>query len=238
MVENHTDQGGVTGPGTRYLATFFPTPGRSSTTTCEPWIARQRSNIGRSGRPRLGERAAVTQGAVRCSAHLTVAGLGNRLVLSKVSQQLGAVSWNLRADSVNDDEPILVVLGVETAKCLAPRKLALSEQVGADDALVKGTAHGVVWCVGLVEGMRMSDQNGLNAAIAVGNSLDFEGSVTGWMDAEDVLSPAGNRKLRMGARILDVTRRKRLMWTESKAVGKYHLTGNWRNHGLSFSGRA
>jgi hypothetical protein len=42
----------------------------------------------------------------------------------------------------------------------------------------------------------------------------------------------------MGACILDVTPRKRFMWTESKAIGKDDLTGDRRNHGRSFSGRA
>jgi hypothetical protein len=61
------------------------------------------------------------------------------------------VKRNLRADGVNDDKPILVMFGVEAAKCLAPRELALAEQVGADDALVKGAALGIAGSVGLVK---------------------------------------------------------------------------------------
>jgi hypothetical protein len=40
----------------------------------------------------------------------------------------------------------------------------------------------------------MRNQNRLNAAVAVRDSLDLEGAVARWMHAENVLSPAGNRK--------------------------------------------
>ena len=110
------------------------------------------------------------------------------------------------ADGVNDDEPILVVFGVETAKCLAPRELALAEKVGANDTLVEGAALGIVGSVGLVEGVSMSNQDRLNAAVAVGNGLNLERAVLRWMDAEEMLSPAGNGKKRVGASVLNVTR--------------------------------
>jgi hypothetical protein len=50
-------------------------------------------------------------------------------MLAKVTSQLGAVKRNLWPDGINDDEPILVVLNVETAKGLAPRKLLLAVKV-------------------------------------------------------------------------------------------------------------
>jgi hypothetical protein len=87
------------------------------------------------------------------------------------------------------------VFGVEAAKCLPPRKLLLAVEVGTDNALVKGAALGIVWGVWLVERVRMSNQNRPNAAVAVRDSLDLEGAVLGWMNPEDVLRPARNRKL-------------------------------------------
>jgi hypothetical protein len=52
------------------------------------------------------------------------------------------------------------------------------------------------------------------------------------MEAEDVLSPARNGKLRPGACFLDVARWKRLMWAKAESVGEDNLTSNRRNHGL------
>ena len=100
---------------------------------------------------------------------------------------------NLWPDCIDDDKPISVVLGVESAERLAPSKLSLAVKVGRDDALVVGATLGIVWRVRLIERMGVSDENCLNAAVAVGHSLDLEGAVIGWMDAENVLRPAGNR---------------------------------------------
>jgi len=110
----------------------------------------------------------------------------------------------LRAGGVNDDEPILVAFDVETAKRLAPGELALAEKVRADDALVKSAALGIIGSVGPVEGMSVSNQDSLNAAVAVGNGLDLKGTVLRRMDAKAMLSPAGNGKKRVGASVADV----------------------------------
>jgi hypothetical protein len=53
----------------------------------------------------------------------------------------------------------------------------LAVKVRADDALMKGATLGIAGSIWLVEGVRMSNENHLNAAISVRDSLDLEGTV-------------------------------------------------------------
>ena len=55
-------------------------------------------------------------------------------------------------------------------------------------------ATGIVGSVGPVEGMSVSNQDSLNATVAVGNGLNLKRTVLRRMDAKAMLSPAGNRK--------------------------------------------
>lgn len=111
-------------------------------------------------------------------------------MLAKMSQKFGAVKWNLWPDVVDDDEPVLVACWVEAAENLSP----LAEQIGADDAFVKGATLRIAGSVGLVKGVRVNDHDRLNAAVAVGDSLDFEGPVVRGMNAKAMLSPAWDGK--------------------------------------------
>jgi hypothetical protein len=92
---------------------------------------------------------------------------GFRFMLVKMAKELRPGKRDLRAEGVNDDEPVLVGFGIEAAKYLAPGELLLAEQVRTDDALVKSVALRIVRGIGLIEGMRVRHQNRLNPALLI-----------------------------------------------------------------------
>ena len=86
------------------------------------------------------------------------------------------VVWlgNVWTGSVGYDQRIFVLCGVTAAIHMPPRKLTLATQILADNAFVKRPAFCIGGSIGPVEGMKMGQQNQLDAAFRIDNSRNIE----------------------------------------------------------------
>jgi len=79
--------------------------------------------------------------------------LGKRLMSVEIKEHIWTRDGNARPLIAGKDEPIFVGPGVKAAKNLTPRKLSLTGEVGADNALVERAALRIVGRIPFIERM-------------------------------------------------------------------------------------
>jgi hypothetical protein len=103
------------------------------------------------------------------------------------------VSWCQRNGclaAVGYNEPILIGSGLEATDYFTPGEFSLTGKITINDTFMEGPSVGVVGCIAPVKRVMMfKEDDDYNRAIC-GERFDFEVTVFGPVDAEDVTLPS------------------------------------------------
>jgi hypothetical protein len=152
---------------------------------------------------------------------------------SENSKGLAFVEWNGAEGTVDNHEPIAIRLGFNAAKDLPPGEIALTEEIGRDDALVKSPPLRVFRGRRVVKGMAVAQEYGYRPVFEVSNDFHGECAKARNVFSQQVLVPSNNGQgfpLRIGGNRRGEQMRDPCMGSDPKTVIEVDLSGGSGNH--------